>query len=351
VKVSRKQISDQTIYVGIASYRDPMLFSTIQDASEKAHRPQNLRFGVVEQEVAQQRLKKAECGTPAPIRYLGIDPSESRGACWARALGMTLYENEDWYFQIDAHMLFEPGWDQKLIEETQRCMEHGPKVILSSYPNGFTIRAGKRVPIVTTCKVLGHALLPDQTMQMQDPLLSFSAVSVDSDVPVRGFHLAAGCLFTRGEFVRQVPYDPQIYFQGEEQTLAVRAFTHGWDIWHPAGLPIYHLYNVPNGKSRRATHWQDDGIEGRTVRWQELDARSRRRARELLYEERSEGAYGLGKDRTLSEYAEFSGLDYRRRTISRHAYAVRWSYLAPAKAGARMADDSSDPGARIPGSE
>jgi hypothetical protein len=39
----------------------------------------------------------------------------------------------------------------------------------------------------------------------------------------------------------------------------------------------------------------------------------------LLQHNADLGIYGLGKARTLAEYANFSGIDYRSKTIALHA--------------------------------
>src|SRR5690606_31241175 len=51
--------------------------------------------------------------------------------------------------------------------------------------------------------------------------------------PQPTWFLSAHFLFTYGQWIKEVPYDPELYFEGEEDTLAVRSFTHGWDLFHP----------------------------------------------------------------------------------------------------------------------
>ena len=40
-----------------------------------------------------------------------------------------------------------------------------------------------------------------------------------------------------------MPYDPDIYFSWEETTMAVRAFTHGYDLFHPSTVVTWHEYS------------------------------------------------------------------------------------------------------------
>ena len=71
----------------------------------------------------------------------------------------------------------------------------------------------------------------------------------------RGFGLSAGLIFTEGNFVKEVPYDPRIYFGGEETTLAVRAYTHGYELVHVPDTPLWHWYNSDNQELKRELHW------------------------------------------------------------------------------------------------
>ncbi len=113
-----------------------------------------------------------------------------------------------------------------------------------------------------------------------------------------------------------MPYDPNLYFMGEETSLAARLWTHGWDIYHPNRSLVFHYWP----RDYRRTHWDD--VEG----WADLDARSRRRVCDLLAGQQSrDGAtpapgdrYGLGCVRSLAEYQEFSGVDFARRQLAEY---------------------------------
>lgn len=51
----------------------------------------------------------------------------------------TLWNGEEYWLQIDAHMRFVSGWDTKLMGmlETAEEMSSFGKAILSSYPSGY----------------------------------------------------------------------------------------------------------------------------------------------------------------------------------------------------------------------
>ena len=143
----------------------------------------------------------------------------------------------------------------------------------------------------------------------------------DRDQPVPGFHVGAGCLFAPADFVQAFPYDPWFYFHGEEQALAARLFTHGWDIFHVPGLPVYHLYNnADSGAPPRPMHWDpthDTPAPAQLVgRWNSARAAAWR----PCWTAQPLGAYGLGRVRSMADYAGFSGIDYAARTLAPRAF-------------------------------
>jgi hypothetical protein len=311
-----------TIFISIASYCDPLLWWTLRSAWARAAQSEWLTFGVVDQTPA-RGAKQASSGPWAGhVRYVQVHPSDSRGACWARALAFSLYGGEDYLLQVDSHTLFERDWDRRLVEvlEAVSTDAGNPKVVLSTRPFGFKLHAEGRV----TAKVYTRqslVLKPARGAQFKDdhPVLPFDAFPSGQERPVRGFQVAAGFLFTRGAFVDEVPYDPRLYFHGEEQNLAIRAFTRGWDIWHPNTPPLYHHYNVQENRvlphGARALHWDQRHDNTRQVSWSELERASRARLRDLLFSRSLTGLFGLGTARTLGDFHALSGIDYEHRTI------------------------------------
>ena len=307
-----------TIFVSVASYCDRLLEQTIRDMLAKASRPSELRFGIVEQNFAERRLKFDDI--KSQVRYVGIDVRDTRGACWARSLAMSLYSGEAWFMQIDSHMVFDQGWDDTLLIAAARCSQMSPKFVISNYPHPFKMVDDVPVPEKTTDGILYNYVNDDFEFKEENTIILFTASSRTSDVPLKGFHMAAGFIFTHGRFVYEVPYDPHLYFEGEEQTLSVRAWTHGWDIYHTTDVPIYHLYSTGDvATTHREVHWSPNSDKERNQRWWELDNKSKARMTALLQHNADLGIYGLGKARTLAEYANFSGIDYRSKTIAIHA--------------------------------
>lgn len=316
---------DKTIFVNIAAYCEPHLELTLDSLFANATLPQNLRVGLFDQSDQDNIgwLRKKPYWDK--IRYLNADHRQSRGAAWARNIASSLYAGEDFYFQIDSHTIFDPAWDRILLDGHALVSQKVDKPIITTYPIAFKIEDGK--PVWSTQRsgaVYMMGLLP--TANFQTKGINYGAkVYYESGASFKeGFHIAGGFIFASGTFVDEVPYDPQLYFEGEEQNLSVRAFTHGWSIMHPSDkyIPLYHLYKTPETSSD-SHHWNSDHDKERSVKWVERHKQAEKRLEDLLFHGKHLGAYGLGKVRTLHDFAQLSGVDFPNKTIHPKAYAEK----------------------------
>lgn len=134
--------------------------------------------------------------------------------------------------------------------------------------------------------------------------------------PERGSYLAGGFIFSHGKFVTDVANDPQIFFAGEEIAMAVRAFTCGYDVYHPHQPLIWHYYK----RAECPKVWQDHDNDARergevSHSWWQRDQRSKQRIATLLglTDDNADtlAPYGPGKVRTLREFEYQTGLLFR----------------------------------------
>ncbi len=292
--------------MSIASYRDPELGPTIEDCLAKARWPHRLRFGICWQHGPEE--KPLARFSDARFRVLDVDWQDSRGACWARAQIMGLWEHEPWFLQLDSHHRFAPEWDVKLFAQLEAT--GSPKPILTTYAAPFDPGASD--------------LLNDEPMRMEfdrfteDGLVIFRPGVIpdwqSTTAPGRARFASAHFLFAPGAFVSEVPYDPEMYFIGEEITLTVRAFTHGYDLFHPGEAIVWHEYT----RNYRPKHWDDHIADhGFDVDWAQRDVRSRKSARRLLTESDSK-EFGCGTERSVADYEAFAGINFKHRRVQDH---------------------------------
>jgi hypothetical protein len=297
-----------TIFVSIAAYRDPELIPTIEDCIRKARWPNELRFGVCWQHAGDEPRPPMLGG--GRMRLLDIPWRESRGACWARAECMKLYEGEDWFLQLDSHHRFVQDWDAVLLDQAAKSGSALP--VLTTYAAVYDPQAPLPASDAPTCMRF------DRFTTEGIALYQFGAIpgwEARGGQPMRSRFVSGHLLFAPGRFVGDVPYDPDLYFIGEEITLAIRAFTHGYDLFHPGAHVAWHEYT----RKLRPKHWDDHvAAMGAETPWHSRDAASLAKVRRFL-ETPEIGRFGCGEKRSFADYESYAGLLFRRRYASRAA--------------------------------
>jgi hypothetical protein len=301
--------ANNLIFISIAAYRDPQLVPTVEDCVSKAQEPHRLRFGICwQRDPAADTLPFVNDDI---FRILAVDWRESKGACWARHEAMKLWHGEDWFLQIDSHCRFAQDWDAKLIEAMAETGSRKP--ILSTYAASFT--PGGDEALVEDPLQMGFQGFTDEGIPYMKPSPIPDWRSLTR--PRRARFLSAGFLFASGMFVQEIGYDPDLYFVGEEAAMTVRAFTNGYDLFHPHRTLVWHDY----GRPAAPKHWSDHTKTNNVDReWHELDVRSKSKVRRLLLGEPVEN-YGLGSKRSLQAYEEYAGISLKQRRVQ--DYTIR----------------------------
>jgi hypothetical protein len=290
-----------SLFVSVAAYRDPDLDATLRDCIAKAKYPNDLRFHVCWQH-AEDEARPAVFDD-SRVAVIDVPWADSLGACWARARIMQHWSGETNFLQIDSHHRFTRDWDARLFANAERSGAARP--VLTTYGASFDPRDAEPAPGYATHIVFSHF------MEDGIPMLELRGIPDAGRLtrPPRARFLSAHLLFAPGSFVRDVPYDPDLYFLGEEISLAIRAFTHGYDLFHPAEHILWHEQT----RRFRRKHW-DDHIVGQDVAmdWRARDALSRDKVTRFLRSPH-QGPFGRGSVRGLGDYEAYTGIDFRRR--------------------------------------
>ena len=300
------------IFVQIASYRDPQLIPTLKSMIENAKNPKKLIIGICRQYHPDDKFDVLdEYKNDKRFRVTDVLYSESKGVCWARNQVQQLYGGEEYTLQIDSHMRFEKNWDETFIKMIKQLQKKGfEKPLLTGYVSSFNpendpeqrIREPWRMAFDRFIPEGAVFFLPESIPGWQD---------LKEPVPAR-FYSAHFC-FTLGKFSVEVQHDPEFYFHGEEISIAVRAFTHGYDLFHPHKVAIWHEYT----RKGRTKQWDDD------KEWGIKNSTSHKKNRQLFGMDGEEitmdfSKYGFGSERSLKDYEIYSGLLFSKRAIQQH---------------------------------
>lgn len=321
----------ETIFVNIASYRDPELLPTLRDMISRAMAPHLLHIAVCWQYADENASLFTQAGMnrvntraskeeltwhfrwqEAKITVIPVHYFRSQGACWARFIAEQYYAEETFSLQIDSHCRFIDHWDKHMVEMLDELRTQSPKPVLSTYPPAYdpNIADEKKEQFLSR-------LIFREFSKEGLPMLSSTPLNAPS--PVRGSYIAGGFIFGDGSFVRDVANDPNIFFAGEEIAMAARAFTHGYDVYTPHRILLWHYY----GRQKANKVWADHTHEAKSsgdieMAWWERDAVSKKRIRTLFELEEQPvdlGPYGAGSIRSIYEFERLIGVDFKRRAV------------------------------------
>jgi glycosyltransferase involved in cell wall biosynthesis len=302
-----------TIFIQIASYRDPELIPTLKDLLGKAKKPQNLVFSIAWQHSEEDEWDTLDLYKDDPrFKIIDIDYKDSKGACWARNLLQKHYDGETYTLQMDSHHRFVQDWDVKLIKQLKDLQKLGyKKPMITGYIPSYEPTNDPNGRVLVPWKMEFDRFSPDGNVHfMPESIDDFK----ERKVPVRARFHSAHFNFTLGQFVKEVPHDPEYYFHGEEISISVRAFTWGYDLFHPVEIYMWHYYTRKGGKR----HWDDD------TEWGPKNDHSHRKNRKLfgmdgeVYNPEEFGEFGFGPYRTLDEYERYAGISFSKRAVQQH---------------------------------
>jgi len=305
------------VFVQIASYRDPQLVPTLRDMFENAKYPERLHVGICWQHCEKETLE--EFANHPQVRYQDFHYTVSEGLGWARSKVSELYDDEEYTLQFDSHHRFAPNWDEMMYEDYEQAKQMSDKPIISTYLTPFeaTYKSKDELNPIP-CLMKQYEFSPDKLiMSMPHYIGDYK----QRDKVIRTRTISGHFYFVHSDFMKEVPYDPEIYFGGycEETTMSIRAWTRGYDFFSPYRQYIWHEYT----RQGRPKHWDDHGSDSKTEKTStERDAFGRSKTRQIFRIEDNgidiEPIYDLGDVRTLDEWIEFSGVNTKTLKISKY---------------------------------
>jgi hypothetical protein len=304
-------MGNRKIFIQIASYRDPQLIPTLKDCLEKAKYPENLVFAIAWQHSKDDKWDNLdEYLNDERFKIVDIPYESSRGACWARNQLQQTYTDEEFTLQLDSHHRFIENWDEELINMYHGLQDKGfGKPLLTGYISSYDPDNDPRDRIMVPWKMNFDRFIPEGAV-------FFLPASIDNHKeltePIPARFYSAHFAFAGGSFVKEVPHDPEYYFHGEEISIAVRAYTWGYDLFHPHKIIAWHEYT----RKGRTKQWDDDKT------WSEKNNTSHLRNRKLfemdgLIKDIDFGVYDFGKVRTLEDYERYAGLSFKKRAVQK----------------------------------
>ena len=232
------------IFVSVVSYRDPLLEQTIRNLFDTKSKDTYVVVGVFEQIVEEDSLEvKAPDLLERPdVRYKRADPKYTMGVGWARYNNALQIKDEDYFYQIDSHMLFDENWDLKLIQDFKLASSmhnNTNKIIISTACKNFEINEDGTIVLHK------HPVPMTSIVKYFEYEKVFNILAAHGDLAEGGklipaIHTCAGNFFTHADWVYEIGPDGRMYFSGEEQKMVLSSFLAGYHMYHPTEMVCYH---------------------------------------------------------------------------------------------------------------
>jgi hypothetical protein len=282
------------IFVQIPAYRDRELLPTLTNLFEQASFPERLRVVVAWQYSRDELHLETLMRRWKNLELLKFPAKQSEGCNWARRIVQEKWDGERYTLFLDSHHRFVSGWDLKAIEMLETLRSSGvPKPILTGYLPPYD-------PKDDPAKRAQYILAIRRADRHKGMLFRLAGDPVPEwlklEAPLPAKFASLHFLLADGTLNQELAIDSSIYFFVDEIAISLRAYTLGYDLFHPHRILGWHLYN----RSSRVTHWHDNP----SARTQNEITCKRIQA---LYNGRWQGKYGLGKMRSASDYEAIVG--------------------------------------------
>lgn len=294
------------ILIEIASYRDDELGKTVASLLAQAKYPERLRFAIAQQYGPETEQQLAPYRGDTRFRLHEIPWYEARGLGVARRRCDDMYDGEDFYFQIDAHMCAEPDWDARLEQEWHELGDE--RAILSSYPPAYKYVSGTEVEYVPSDP---NRLVVNAMYMGFVP--TFFGQALRDDTSPRGAFLAGGFQFGPGRVCTDVPYEPDVCFVGDEIIHSLRVFAAGYRVYSVRDQVLWHLYLRSEHQPNARHFWQDfQETAELTEIYEQMNARSA----EVMWR------YFAGQAGDVRAFEDFAGVDLQQHTVHPDMYEL-----------------------------
>lgn len=293
-----------SIFVQLASYNDEELAKTVDDCFAKSSGNNVINIGIHECYINNKTEFK---NSHIKIQY--SKAPENLGVGVGRYLANELYNDEDYYLQVDSHTRFRQNWDTLLIDNLNKYTDAGNNCILTGYPPGYWYEKDGSETLdldaqTTSIKLkrshADHKMFNDRRIIDQE--------GVPSDDTFCSESISGGFIFGTGD-IHKVKQHPGIFYFGEEFLRAASFYMNGYNLMIPDVPVVFHLYG---NMSKRVPCWITYPDETA-----ELEERSGYLIKTLLSESNKDASSNiwLGTERALEMYGKYVRADFKRGII------------------------------------
>mmetsp|Transcript_96358 Transcript_96358/g.144237 ORF Transcript_96358/g.144237 Transcript_96358/m.144237 type:complete len:582 (-) Transcript_96358:29-1774(-) len=322
--------SQETIFVAVASYRDPECLPTVEDIFLRAKHPERIRVGIIDQisegdtpcnqpvEPCEQNPDQILCKYGHLVESVEYPARFMVGPTFARHIANRLYRGEYFSMQVDSHVRFVADWDDDIIRQWKSIGNE--MAVITNYMSDIegsidpTSHESLRETRSMMCKV--EFEWPGDSKEHIKYMIQPNNKPRIENTPMLQPFWAAGLSFARGHFTVQVPYDPYLpmVFQGEEISMSVRAFSFGYDFYAPTRHVAFHIYAIRKNLEtrRKVSKFSENEVifpGAKKAGYVRLNGIIGPSDASKGYNSIEEGKYGVGQVRSTDKFYRTFGID------------------------------------------
>lgn len=245
-----------TIFVSMAAMDDTEIIPSVLNALAAAKHPERIRIGVGIAAASKSDYKKLLKLNDPRIRVSFTKIKRNRfdelGVGKGRIRAEKLYEDEDYFFQVDCHTHFAQDWDEFMIKlyAEAKAAAKSDKVVMTNYVGTYKYHP-ERKPMYKMERTAYPFYEP--SILWIDAIPRWSDHPIWQDKPDKFYpsvKFNAACAFGDRQFAKNTGSSPDRMFYDEEVAYSVELYDMGFSLVFPnlEWFPITHL----NGDDRNS---------------------------------------------------------------------------------------------------
>lgn len=243
-----------SIYVSIPClYEDFELVKTIKNCKSKAKNPEQIYIGVafIGNELFFKKTKE-DLKEITNISYRYEKLENNIGVAKGRIFASSMYNDEDFFLQIDAHSRFINDWDEKLCNTLNeaKTITNNEKTILTGYAGEYFYDEDNiyvNTDLGYNSWLLNEFWIEDTIPKWEHKKIENISIELEKFIIKNKFapasKVSAHFIFGNKNFAKNINLPENIIFWEEEIIQTIELIDDGFSIVHYGKTsPIYHLY-------------------------------------------------------------------------------------------------------------
>lgn len=297
---------DKKIFLAIIAYNEPDINQTISNCLENAEYPERISFGVWNH----YNNEKINVESFPNCKIVNLEYGSLLGVGLPRLSVMSLYDEEDYILQIDAHMLFDKNWDTTLLSRYEQIKVHYSDPIITTYTGWWSRLEDGTITHYSpenNYQCLKIKITPE--LRSNNPHQDGVFVDWTGKSFEEHFGFGAAFVFSEPKFFKEILPDPKIMFAGEETTTALRAWTRGYRLFAIPESIVWHK-NKGDGVLYKYDRWKTSGEADLASHFYRKTKISEQRTQDILTG-KVLGYWGAPSINALKKYEEACGINFK----------------------------------------